>query len=102
MNFSCALEFWDKLCSTNQLVVLVWIVRQKVYSFINLPGLLKKHESFTNVHEVVVILLRVLVKRLVAPSKTIFIDVDHQLRVVQAADLPILFKEVLLSVNQLN
>jgi hypothetical protein len=63
MNFSCAFEFWEKLRSTNQLVVVVWIVRQKVYSFINLPGLLKKHESFTNVHEVVVILLRVLVKR---------------------------------------
>ena len=102
MNFSCALEFWDKLCSTDQLVVIVWVVRQEVYSFINLPGLLKKHESFTDVHEVVVILLRVLVKRQVAPSKTIFIDVDHQLRVVQAADLPILFEEVLLSVNQLN
>lgn len=102
MHFGCALEFGDKLCSADQLVVIVWVVRQKVYSFVNLPGLLKKHESFTDVHEVVVILLRVLVKRQVAPSKTIFIDVDHQLRVVQAADLPILFEEVLLSVNQLN
>jgi hypothetical protein len=63
VNFGRALEFWDQLRPGNQLVLLVWIVRQKVYALVNLPGLLKEHQCFSDVQEIVVVPLRVLTKR---------------------------------------